>query len=60
MDSCTRCQGLLVRDEVRGRDFRFEGFRCMNCGSVTDALIVQNRTNPPVVNNRAEPRYATA
>ncbi len=60
MDSCIRCQGLLVRDEVLGRDFRFEGFRCMNCGAVTDALIVENRTNPPVVNNRAEPRYATA
>jgi hypothetical protein len=30
----------------------------MNCGSVTDPLIVKNRIDPPVVNNRAQPRYA--
>ena len=57
MSSCTRCHGLLVPEDVRGMDFRYEGWRCMNCGSIVDPLILKNRIDPPVVNNRAEPRY---
>ena len=57
MSSCTRCHGLLVPEDVRGMDFRYEGWRCMNCGAIVDPVILKNRIDPPVVNNRAEPRY---
>ena len=41
--TCGRCKGLMV-DEWRP-DFCPETFvwRCINCGSVTDPLIEQNR-----------------
>jgi hypothetical protein len=41
--TCGRCKGLMV-DEWRP-DFSPETFvwRCINCGSVTDPLIEQNR-----------------
>ncbi|MCC2641852.1 MAG: uncharacterized protein K0S45_2265 [Nitrospira sp.] len=41
--TCKRCKGLMV-DEWRP-DFTPETFvwRCINCGSVVDPLIEQNR-----------------
>ncbi len=41
--TCRRCQGLMV-DEWRP-DFSPETFvwRCINCGSLVDPLIEQNR-----------------
>ncbi len=42
--TCTRCKGLMV-NEWRP-DFTPETFvwRCINCGSIIDPLIAQNRS----------------
>lgn len=54
---CSRCQGLLVRDHFL--DFEgtighmwANGYRCMNCGNVLDAVIEKHRLvpiQPPVM-----------
>jgi len=45
---CQRCQGCMVRDffldvmNVSG-EMDFNGWRCVNCGNITDPVIVQHR-----------------
>jgi len=45
---CQRCQGCMVRDffldvmNVSG-EMDFNGWRCVNCGNITDPVIVHHR-----------------
>lgn len=46
--SCSRCQGLMVRDHFLDFDgttghMWANGYRCMNCGNVHDPIIEQHR-----------------
>ena len=49
--ACIRCGGLLVTDvfadlwELSG-PMEFQGARCLNCGSIEDAVIRANRLQP--------------
>lgn len=49
--ACIRCGGLLVTDvfadlwELSG-PMEFQGVRCLNCGSIEDAVIRANRLQP--------------
>ncbi|MBX3325252.1 MAG: hypothetical protein U0223_10875 [Nitrospira sp.] len=50
--SCSRCQGLMVRDHFLDFDGTIghmwvNGFRCMNCGNVHDPVIEQHRRTRP-------------
>ena len=45
--SCTRCQGLMVKDQLLDFDGTYgqmwaTGWRCVNCGRVRDSVIEQN------------------
>jgi len=47
--SCERCGGFKVFDYFDG-PFRCDGFRCINCGAITDMRVVmpvQTRTVTP-------------
>ncbi len=46
--SCSRCQGLMVREHFLDFDGTIghmwaNGYRCMNCGNVHDPIIEQHR-----------------
>ena len=46
--SCSRCQGLMIRDHFMDFDGTIghmwaNGYRCMNCGNVHDPIIEQHR-----------------
>ena len=46
--SCSRCQGLMIRDHFLDFDGTIghmwaNGYRCMNCGNVHDPIIEQHR-----------------
>ena len=49
--TCQRCEGLMVEDQF----FDFldssiqnnQAWRCVNCGEVTDMIIVRNRSVQP-------------
>jgi len=46
--SCSRCQGLMIRDHFLDFDGTIghmwaNGYRCMNCGNVHDPVIEQHR-----------------
>lgn len=61
--SCTRCGGLLVRDDFAdllefGGPMEFDGVRCLNCGFVEDAVIFANRHNPLKPDGVQPPRLA--
>jgi len=45
--SCLRCDGFLVSDYWPGLHVRLQ--RCMNCGDLTDEVILVNRiaSKPP-------------
>lgn len=50
--SCSRCQGLMVREHFLDFDGTMghmwaDGFRCMNCGNVHDPVIEQHRLARP-------------
>ena len=45
--NCTRCQGLIVKEQFLDFDGTYEqmwatGWRCVNCGRVHDSVIEQN------------------
>jgi len=46
--SCARCGGLLVNefivDPIEGSHSGFHGQRCLNCGTIVDEVIGENRT----------------
>jgi hypothetical protein len=46
--ACARCGGLLVIEVWGGlvdnvRDKRLRKMRCVNCGSIEDSVILENR-----------------
>jgi len=43
---CAKCEGLMVFDRIYGQDeaiFDLPIWRCLNCGSTVDPLILQKR-----------------
>ena len=43
---CSRCNGLMVKDQVFDLDGAILGLeilRCVNCGDTVDATILENR-----------------
>ena len=40
---CPRCNGRMVPQDFFGREGRFSGWRCVNCGEIVDPTIYQNR-----------------
>jgi len=55
---CPRCHGLLAVDYMN--DILTDGIwreqsKCLNCGSVTDAVIEANRLTPPVLTRGETP-----
>ncbi len=46
--TCTRCEGLMVSDELLDlqesyHPMRLEGHRCLSCGNIVDPLIQRHR-----------------
>ena len=45
---CRRCNGLLVKDrlyDLYDTHVHLDAWRCLACGDVLDAVILQNRMN---------------
>ena len=40
---CMKCQGLMVEERANDELTRLNEWRCLNCGSILDPLIVQHR-----------------
>ena len=40
---CSRCGGNMVHESFYGLNEQFTGFKCVICGDVIDAVILQNR-----------------
>jgi len=45
---CVRCQGMMIQDQVVRLDpiVHLNLWRCVNCGDLVDATVLQNRINP--------------
>ncbi|MBI4002449.1 MAG: hypothetical protein HY348_11785 [Nitrospira defluvii] len=46
--TCGRCNGLMVREQIcdlqgRSSSLCVDGYRCLLCGDLVDALILENR-----------------
>lgn len=46
---CPRCKGLMLEDwfqdiQDEAGKMSFEGYRCLACGEVVDAVILKNRS----------------
>lgn len=63
--TCSRCQGLMVEDQLFDLDGTYghmwtTGVRCVNCGHIHDAVITQNRRRQQakvLVVSSSEPDY---
>lgn len=47
--SCDRCNGLMVSERMydfqgMSSDLRVDGYRCLLCGNLVDAVILENRS----------------
>lgn len=49
--TCPKCRGLMVSEVFGGFNphdpLAFLGWRCFNCGTITDPLMESNRKEPP-------------
>ncbi len=46
--TCDRCNGLMVEEQIcdlqgRSSSLLVDGYRCLLCGDLVDALILENR-----------------
>lgn len=46
--TCERCNGLMVREQIcdlqgRSSSLCLDGYRCLLCGDLVDALILEHR-----------------
>jgi hypothetical protein len=42
--NCHRCSGTMVHEKFYGTEEPFWGWRCIYCGEVIDAMILENRS----------------
>ena len=47
--TCDRCNGLMVRERIydfqgMSSDLCVDGYRCLLCGNLVDAVILENRS----------------
>lgn len=54
--SCTRCGGFKVFDYFYG-PMQCDGFRCVNCGAITDLRIVMPARNRTEDTSRNRARF---
>lgn len=52
---CGRCKGLMVCEQIcdmngTGGDLCMDGYRCLLCGDLVDAVILKNRQQVAAVN----------
>ena len=40
---CQKCDGLMISQRFADSFITFYGWKCLNCGSIVDKTIVQNR-----------------
>ena len=53
--TCQRCSGMMMRHEIYDWEDNYRqtpAWRCVNCGEVVDALILQHRPNGNVPRRR--------
>lgn len=61
--TCHRCHGLMLMERMCdyheiGGDRCFDGYRCLQCGAITDPVILKNRQQVVAanVNKQGTPR----
>lgn len=69
--TCDRCEGLMVSERIydfqgMGSDLCVNGYRCLLCGNLVDATILENRrrsteaVGPLTVSSPYMPRFVAA
>jgi hypothetical protein len=53
---CPRCQGFMVREWLSDILHVSYSWKCVNCGAIMDAVILENRRggSPQLVGSRTE------
>jgi hypothetical protein len=41
--NCTKCEGLMVKEQLNDGFVRMNGWRCVNCGALFDSVIGDNQ-----------------
>ena len=59
---CQRCDGFMISDHftdilnVSG-EMDFKGWRCLNCGDITDSVIVRHHQMAPSAPEKSKRRW---
>lgn len=64
-DACGRCNGLLVVDDCLdilgdAGEIDCRVLRCVQCGDITDPVILRNRTQPPALGPKKFVKWSSA
>jgi len=46
---CPKCNGFMVSERFTDYSLVFYAWRCINCGTIIDATILQNKRKPLLV-----------
>lgn len=57
--TCQRCDGLMVREryddlELGSAGYEISGWRCLNCGAITDPVIATNRRHASAFSEKTQ------
>ena len=52
---CSRCNGLMEKDQIDDFYTVPGGWRCINCGARVDDVIIENQKDPPQYVPEEEP-----
>ncbi len=55
---CHRCHGWMVNEKFYGRGAFFWGWRCVSCGEILDAVILENRNDFPKAGAARNPGFS--
>jgi hypothetical protein len=59
---CQRCQGCMISDHFMdflngSGELDFKGWRCLNCGDITDSVIVRHQQLPSGSSAKSKRRW---
>jgi ssDNA-binding Zn-finger/Zn-ribbon topoisomerase 1 len=43
---CPKCKGLMISERMTDYSIVFYGWRCINCGTIMDGIIMKNKEKP--------------
>jgi DNA-directed RNA polymerase subunit M/transcription elongation factor TFIIS len=52
---CPKCQGLMISERMTDYSIVFYAWRCVNCGTIVDTMILKNKEQTAISEKKLYP-----